>query len=141
MKPRNGKIAKLPEPIREQLNARLHGGETAVSLMQWLNTLPEVRAVLAQKFGGRPLNSQNLTEWRQGGYQQWLNQPATGASLWERDPVFRELFCSVLHDRLKETVAKLMEDITHAVLKRARAEQPSGLFQPKIQPATSQFKH
>jgi hypothetical protein len=68
---RNGKIARLPRNIRDQLNRRLDEGESGVRLVAWLNSLPEVQAVLDQDFEGRPINEQNLTEWRQGGYLVW----------------------------------------------------------------------
>jgi hypothetical protein len=69
---RNGKIARLPREIREQLNRRLDDGEEGKGLVDWLNSLPEVQSVLAEQFGGRPVNEQNLSEWRQGGYADWL---------------------------------------------------------------------
>jgi hypothetical protein len=34
--------------------------------------LPEVRSVLEAEFSGRPINSVNLTEWKNGGYRDWL---------------------------------------------------------------------
>jgi hypothetical protein len=68
---RTGKIALLPNPIREQLNRRLHDGERGKSILAWLNSLPEVQAVLAASFGGRPVLPSNLTEWKQGGYLDW----------------------------------------------------------------------
>jgi hypothetical protein len=69
-----GKIARLPEAIREQLNRRLRGGEPGRRLVAWLNRLPETRQVLAAEFGGRPVNEPNLTAWKAGGYQVWLAQ-------------------------------------------------------------------
>jgi hypothetical protein len=69
---RNGKIAKLPKPIREELNQRLEAGETGHSLVDWLNGLPEVRAVLEAHFPGTEIREQNLSEWRKGGYEDWL---------------------------------------------------------------------
>jgi len=71
---RTGKIARLPQPVREELNQRLANGEVGQHLLKWLNTLPEVRQMLAAWFDGRPLNAQNLTEWRQGGYRDWLTE-------------------------------------------------------------------
>ncbi|MGO8701675.1 MAG: hypothetical protein ACLQVY_28665 [Limisphaerales bacterium] len=41
---RNGKIARLPLAIRQQLNLRLQNGELARDLPSWLNQLPEVEA-------------------------------------------------------------------------------------------------
>ncbi len=69
---RTGKIARLPHDIREQLNRRLNDGEQAHPILNWLNSVPEVQAVLAANFDGRPLNKVNLTEWRHGGYRDWL---------------------------------------------------------------------
>lgn len=70
--PGNGKIAHLPPEIREHLSRRLEQGETGKSLVQWLNQLPEVKAVLAARFGGRPINEPNLCKWKAHGHRQWL---------------------------------------------------------------------
>ena len=69
---RLGKIARLPRVIRDQLNIRLQNGEVGRQLVGWLNGLPETAAMLQAQFGGRPINEQNLTEWKQGGYEDWL---------------------------------------------------------------------
>ena len=69
---RTGKIARLPHQLRDQLNQRLHNGEPGVDLIQWLNALPEVQALLAEHFNGVPISSQNLSEWNNGGFLDWL---------------------------------------------------------------------
>ena len=69
---RNGKIARLPKPLREELNRRLDQDAPGGPLLQWLNSLPQVQAVLAADFGGRPINKQSLSQWRHGGYAEWL---------------------------------------------------------------------
>lgn len=84
MSTRNGKIARLPRAVREQLNRRLDEGEPGKRLVAWLNGLPETQAVLGAEFGGRPINEQNLSEWRRGGYQDWQKQQ-------ERRHLVREL--------------------------------------------------
>jgi len=71
---RNGKIARLPEALRRQLNHRLQDGELGPQLVAWLNALPEVQAVMQAEFAGHPVREQNLSEWRQGGYAEWLEQ-------------------------------------------------------------------
>lgn len=43
-------------------------------LVAWLNKLPEVKPALAGEFGGKPIREQNLSEWKQGGYNDWLAQ-------------------------------------------------------------------
>jgi len=68
---RNGKIARLPLAIREQLNQRLQNGEQGKDLVLWLNALPEVQALLQAAFGGHPITDGNVSQWRQGGYLHW----------------------------------------------------------------------
>jgi hypothetical protein len=69
---RIGKIGRLPTAVRAQLNTRLQDGEEGKQIVRWLNSLPEVRKILAGQFEGRPINEPNLTGWRQGGYEEWL---------------------------------------------------------------------
>src|SRR5207245_1819197 len=69
---RFGKIGRLPLDIREQLNRRLQDGEIGKDLVVWLNSVPEVQAVLKAEFGDRPVNEPNLSDWRTGGYEDWL---------------------------------------------------------------------
>ena len=71
---RNGKIARLPRAVRQELNRRLDEGEQGKKLVAWLNALPEVQAIIAAEFGGKPIREQNLSEWRQGGYRDWTAQ-------------------------------------------------------------------
>ena len=72
MKTRNGKIARLPLEIRDQLNTRLADGEPGNRLVEWLNSNPAVMKVMEEQFDGRPINENNLSEWRTGGYEEWL---------------------------------------------------------------------
>lgn len=74
---RTGKIARLPRDIRNQLNRRLQDGEPGNRLVEWLNSLPEVRQVLAEDFGGREINEQNFSDWKAGGHQDWLARQET----------------------------------------------------------------
>ena len=69
---RTGKIARLPRTLRDQLNQRLYNGEPGVELIKWLNALPEVQALLAEHFNGVPISPQNLSEWNNGGFLDWL---------------------------------------------------------------------
>src|SRR5580704_6402933 len=69
---RRGKIARLPRSIRDQLNVRLDDGQDAEQILPWLNILPEVQKTLAKHFNGAPVSAQNLSGWRQGGFQEWL---------------------------------------------------------------------
>jgi hypothetical protein len=64
---RTGKIACLPEEIRDELNYRMADGVKGPELLPWLNSLPEARDVLVRHFGGR-----DLSAWRRGGFRDWL---------------------------------------------------------------------
>jgi hypothetical protein len=68
---RKGKIARLPRALRHELNLRLADNQDGGVTLNWLNALPEVKAVLARDFGGEPIGKQNLYEWRQGGFVEW----------------------------------------------------------------------
>lgn len=83
---RNGKIARLPLAVREELNQRLENGEQGVRLVEWLNTSPEVKAVLAQDFEGQPINEVNLTQWKNGGFLDWQARQDARALLEEWQP-------------------------------------------------------
>jgi hypothetical protein len=68
---RNGKIARLPGPIREQINLRLQNDQNGRDIIAWLNSNDEVKAVLAREFGGHEINDENLSQWKHGGYHDW----------------------------------------------------------------------
>jgi hypothetical protein len=68
---RNGKIARLPLAIRQELNQRLLEGEPGNQLVVWLNGLPKVQAVLKDKFQGNPISEVNLSQWKNGGFPAW----------------------------------------------------------------------
>ena len=91
MRARIGKIARLPGAIREELNRRLHNGALGKELVLWLNVLPEVQHVLANRFSGRPVTEDNLSEWRRGGFQQWLLQEERRVRLRELSEQYQSL--------------------------------------------------
>ncbi|MGC3991613.1 MAG: hypothetical protein QM796_18380 [Chthoniobacteraceae bacterium] len=68
---RNGKIARLSPDLREQVNQRLNDGQAGTEIAAWLNTLPEVEAVLKLHFNGAKVDKYNLSHWRKGGYLEW----------------------------------------------------------------------
>ena len=72
--PKYGKIARLPRNTRDELNRRIDNGEMGVRLVEWLNSLPEVKKVLETDFEGREISEQNLTEWKANGYLAWQTQ-------------------------------------------------------------------
>jgi hypothetical protein len=63
---RRGKVARLPQPVRENLNTLLYTGSSYQQIITWLN---------AQGHVG--FNKVNLHNWRIGGFQEWLRQRST----------------------------------------------------------------
>ncbi len=104
---RNGKIARLPKDVREQLNRRLEDGDQGKQLVEWLNGLAEVKAVLAAEFSGQPINEQNLTTWRQGGYRDWV---------FRHDTLARACGLSNLASEVEDTVGDSLADELATVL-------------------------
>ena len=74
---RTGKIARLPQAIRQQLNERLADGECGQHLAAWLNENEVVRKRLAEYYAGRPITEQNLSDWKQGGFLDWQRHQQT----------------------------------------------------------------
>ena len=66
-----GKIGRLPRPLQKELNRRLLRGDSSTPILEWLNPLPEVQAILQADFAGTPINKQNLCDWRASGLVKW----------------------------------------------------------------------
>ena len=97
MRTRKGKIARLPREIRAEINHRLERSEPSPKLLAWLNALPEVRRFIDHDFAGVPISKQNLSEWRQGGFREWLAKSSDDNS------------CKSLPERLMLLLAEIAE--------------------------------
>jgi len=62
---RTGKIARLPFATREQLNERLLDNEGGGTILPWVNRV-------AKLTGADAITPQNLSEWRAGGFAEWM---------------------------------------------------------------------
>ena len=74
---RTGKIARLPYKIREEVNRRLRDNVPGDKICEWLNRLPAAKAVCKEfaRRGGKeqsPITPNQLSEWRRGGFRDWL---------------------------------------------------------------------
>ena len=73
MTTRKSKIARLPFNIREELNHQIMDNVPTKDILGWLNSDPTVRHYMERLFQNRYITEQNLSEWRQGAYQEWLD--------------------------------------------------------------------
>lgn len=71
---RTGKIARLPWAVRQELNQRLMDGAAGPEVLAWLNALPEVADSPVREGWLGEITDGNLSEWRAGGYAEWLQQ-------------------------------------------------------------------
>ena len=79
---RNGKIARLPRALRDELNRRMSDSQTGKELLPWFNGLPHSQKLLAEQFAGRPIAKQYLCEWRAGLPRRSLLAKAGAHRLW-----------------------------------------------------------
>jgi hypothetical protein len=59
---RNGKVARLPKSIRDQINIMIQDGVTYLQIIERIGPPAEA------------LNERNLSEWKSGGYVDWLRE-------------------------------------------------------------------
>jgi hypothetical protein len=69
-----GKIARLPESIRIEVNQRIRDGHRYPDIAKWLNSQPEVGKVMAEQFKGHPVILENIAQWKKRGYLRWLQR-------------------------------------------------------------------
>lgn len=67
-----GKVASLPFTVLLDMNARLYAGEGQTTVARWLNQQPAVVRRMRARFGGRPINSENISAWCARDYRHWL---------------------------------------------------------------------
>jgi hypothetical protein len=86
---RNGKIARLPLAVRQELNKRLQNGEQGKLLVEWLNSQPEVQAILAAQFNGQPIVAPNLSAWRKGREGRTKKNGGESKRYWESTEAYQ----------------------------------------------------
>lgn len=67
------KIGRLPWRLRNELNERIRDGATGTAVLGWINATPEFKGVRTET-GCDDVNPQNLTDWRNTGYKDWLDE-------------------------------------------------------------------
>ncbi len=121
-----GKIASLPRPIRDQLNSGLDNADDPKLLLKWLNSLPQVQKLLAEKFHGEPITRQNLYQWRKRGFRKWdLQQTALRfvADLSSDNPGADKPLTSDLTERLTDWAAIRFAALAEAMVATTQKPQ------------------
>jgi hypothetical protein len=128
MRARTGKIARLPAAIRDELNRRLHNGALGKDLVLWLNALPEAKQVLAERFASRPILEENLSQWRHGGFQDWLREEERRVRLGELAAEYNQLSPEQRTPRLAASIEErltieLAEELERLATMKDRTER------------------
>jgi hypothetical protein len=111
-KTRRGKIAALPYELRETLCWRMRDGWTGPRLIKWLETAaPEIGSV----------NDQNITNWRQGGYRDWMKQQDRLDSIRSRAEETRRQLEAGGFSILDKSIYDLAEKLTDADMDPGKA--------------------
>jgi hypothetical protein len=103
-----GKISSLPHQLQEQLNQRLLNGQTARTLLPWLNSLPETKALLKEQFDGASITKQNLSDHRNHGFRDWADRQQAlefASTLCSGDAELQKLLPADLADKLARWVS------------------------------------
>jgi len=104
---RNGKIARLPQDIREELNERILNGQTAEQLLDWLHADDRVWEMLEAQ-GFDVITDGNISEWKAGGYQAWLENKEARELVVELALKSRDLGEETLAENLGQCVGNLL---------------------------------
>jgi hypothetical protein len=119
---RKGKIARLPHHIREQLNARLEDNEPGPAILDWLNSLKQTHEIIKQWFNNRPITGQNLSDWRQGGYEDWRRSQQAQRIAETLSEEGRDVAGAAGDDRLSEHLSVILS-VELAVRARERLDE------------------
>ncbi|HSI13911.1 MAG TPA: hypothetical protein VK961_17830 [Chthoniobacter sp.] len=121
---RTGKIARLPQAIRQRLNERLADGEPQQLLVAWLNEHEIVRERLERFHGGRPITEQNLSDWKAGGFRDWERHQETRGMLREFLHETEELSAELAGEELLEKATNSVALALLQLLRDAMAGHP-----------------
>lgn len=124
---RKGKIARLPDAIREMINERIRDGIPFEVIAGEINARPEVTEALQPHFKNPTIMVGNLSEWKLGGFQEWQAEKTKAKAA--QTPTERILgatqnFIDVAQGRLSDRIALLFA--SHMVAEIKSLEQATG---------------
>jgi hypothetical protein len=124
---RKGKVARLPMDQRRVVNEMLRDGKPYAAIMAWVASTAKIK-----------LNDQNITNWKDGGHQDWLKSQERLEDMASKREFALELVKanegSKIHEATLQIAASqmydLLTDFDVSALKELLAEKP-GLY-PKV---------
>ena len=121
MNRRTGKIARLPFESRTEVNKRLRDGQTYEVISKWL-----------ADEGYGEFNAENLSNWKDGGHQDWLRDQERLESMRLRSEAAMELARNNQGSKLPEAamliaaqqISEVLEEFDTNRLKELLDEKP-----------------
>ena len=134
---RTGKIARLPRDLREQVNTALRDGATAAHVSALID---QAKTNGAKNGDGSEIeipNDQNVTNWREGGYADWLREQERLEGLQAKREFALELVRQNEGSKVPEAamilaasqISEVLEEFDVAQLKTLLAEAPENYAQ------------
>lgn len=117
---RTGKIARLPKEWRDVVNLMLRDGATYQQVIEKLGD------------HGKEINEQNVTNWKEGGYQDWLSEQERLDDMREKRDFAFEIVKQNEGSKIHEAglnlaasqIFELLQDFDVKSLKASLAEDP-----------------
>lgn len=106
---RNGKIARLPFKVRDNICRMIRDGRTAKQINDWL---------VAQGVPGTPFSDVNFTSWRKGGYLDWLQEEERNDEIRARSETIRRKLEAGGLSVIDEGIYELAQILTDAARER-----------------------
>jgi hypothetical protein len=127
-----GKIGRLPARLREEVNRRLHDGQSAGQILPWLNAEPDTLKALELYFEGEAISAQNLSAWRNGGFRKWLKQQQDIEETKARAQISLDLAKASGGNLSEGALAMLTGEVLEMVQEFADLRAAGGEIDPKL---------
>jgi len=114
---RKGKIARLPEEIREIINQQISDNIALKRIAAEINARPGIAEILQPHFKNRTITESNLSEWKLGGYLEWRSERAAKSSM-ARIMSANDTVLDAAQSRLSDRIAVLLASHMIAEIKQ-----------------------
>ena len=129
---RTGKIARLPKVLRDQVNLALRDGATAARVIELITEAKAGGTLNGDASEIELPNDQNITNWRDGGFADWLKEQARLDDMRAKREFALEIVKQNEGGKIHEAglnlaasqIFELLQDFDVAALKEGLAEDP-----------------
>jgi Lhr-like helicase len=131
MAARTGKIARLPKEIRDVVNHMLRDGSPASAIIKRLEALKLKGATAADGLPIEIPTDMNLSNWKEGGYQDWLREQERLEEMRLKREMALELVRQNEGSKIHEAAIQLASSQLYEVISEYDLGSLKGLLQEK----------